>query len=265
MCKRWSSAYTAGCVLLLLFTCAGARAPAQQQTLHAGEYAQADIQYGATVYQAQCTQCHGPTGDQVSGVDLRSGRFRNAASDDDLRRIVTVGIPGTSMPGRQLDTAEVTGLIAYVRNMRDFNSSRVTLGDRARGQAVFEGTGRCTTCHRVNGKGSRVAPDLSDIGTSRAPSALQQSVIDPSSMMMPLNRPVRIVTKDGKTITGRRLNEDTYTIQLIDAQEHLLSLSKSDVRDYTILKTSSMPSYKDQLSPQELADLVAYLVTLKGK
>jgi quinoprotein glucose dehydrogenase len=149
--------------------------------------------------------------------------------------------------------------------MRDFNSSRVTLGDRARGQAVFEGTGRCTTCHRVNGKGSRVAPDLSDIGTSRAPSALQQSVIDPSTMMMPLNRPVRIVTKDGKTITGRRLNEDTYTIQLIDAQEHLLSLSKSDVRDYTILKTSSMPSYKDQLSPQELADLVAYLVTLKGK
>jgi cytochrome c oxidase cbb3-type subunit III len=84
-------------------------------------------------------------------------------------------------------------------------------------------------------------------------------------MMIPIDRPVRIVTKDGKTITGRRLNEDTYTIQLIDAQEHLLSLLKSDVREYTILKTSSMPSYKDQLNSQELADLVAYLVTLKGK
>jgi cytochrome c oxidase cbb3-type subunit III len=269
MGKRWSPAYTTGCALIRLSLFAlivgYPAASAQQQTLHAGEYAQADIQYGATVYEAQCTQCHGPNGDQVSGVELRSGRFRNAASDDDLRRIVTIGIPGTSMPGRRLDTAEATGLIAYIRNMRDFNSSSVTPGDRARGQAVFEGTGRCTTCHRVNGRGSRTAPDLSEIGTSRAASSLQQSIIDPSSMMVPINRPVRIVTKDGKTITGRRLNEDTYTIQLIDDQEHLLSLSKSDVREFTILKTSSMPSYKGQIGSQELADLVAYLVTLKGK
>src|SRR5229473_1116919 len=264
MGRRWPSAYAGGCAVLLLFA-AHARLLAQQQTAHAGEYAQADIQYGATVYTAQCTQCHGPNGDQVSGVDLRSGRFRNAATDDDLRRIVTVGIPGTSMPGRRLDTAEATGLIAYVRNMRDFNSSRVTLGDRNRGQALFDGKGQCATCHRADGKGSRVAPDLSDVGTSRAASSLQQSIIDPSSMMIPIDRPVRIVTKDGKTITGRRLNEDTYTIQLIDAQEHLLSLLKTDVREYTILKTSSMPSYKDRLNDQELADLVAYLVTLKGK
>ena len=265
MCKRWCPAHTTLCALLLVLMLVGARAGAQQQTLHAGEYAPADIQYGATVYTAQCTQCHGPNGDQVSGVDLRSGRFRNAATDDDLRRIVTVGIPGTSMPGRRLDAAEVTGIVAYVRNMRDFNSSSVTLGDRARGEALIEGRGQCATCHRANGKGSRVAPDLSDVGTSRAASSLQQSVIDPSSMMIPIDRPVRIVTKDGKTITGRRLNEDTYTIQLIDAQEHLLSLLKTDVREYTILKTSSMPSYKDRLNDQELADLVAYLVTLKGK
>jgi putative heme-binding domain-containing protein len=169
------------------------------------------------------------------------------------------------MPGRRLDAAEVTGIIAYVRNMRDFNSGSVTLGDRARGEALFQGKGECATCHRVNGKGSRVAPDLSDVGTSRAASSLQQSIVDPSSMMIPIDRPVRLVTKDGRTITGRRLNEDTYTIQLIDAQEHLLSLMKSDVREYTILKSSSMPSYKDRLNGQELADLVAYLVTLKGK
>jgi mono/diheme cytochrome c family protein len=157
MRNRWPSAYACGVALLWFI----ARPSAQQQTLHAGEYAQADIQYGATVYTAQCTQCHGPNGDQVSGVDLRSGRFRNAATDDDLRRIVAVGIPGTSMPGRRLDAAEVTGIIAYVRNMRDFNSSSVTLGDRARGQALFEGKGQCATCHRANGKGSRVAPATS--------------------------------------------------------------------------------------------------------
>jgi putative heme-binding domain-containing protein len=247
-------------VVLLILT--AALMFAQQ---HAGAYDPADIQYGSTVYASQCTNCHGPNGDQISGVDLRSGRFRNASSDDDLRRIVTIGIPGTSMPSRQLDTAQMTGLIAYLRNMRDFNTAAVKLGDPARGQALFEGKGRCISCHRVNGKGSHVAPDLSSVGSSRAPSAIQQSLLDPASMMMPINRPIRIVTKDGKTINGRRLNEDTYTVQLIDDQEHLLSLSKPELREYTILKTSPMPSYKGTLNDQELSDLVAWLVSLKGR
>ena len=235
------------------------------QPQHAGEYSPADIQAGAAVYASQCTNCHGPNGDQVSGVDLRSGRFRNAASDDDLRRIVTNGIAGTSMPGRRLDPPQMVSLIAYLRNMRDFKVGAVALGDPVLGQALYEGKGRCATCHRVNGKGSHAAPDLSDIGTSRTASVLQQTLIDPTSTMTPINRPTRIVTKDGKTINGRRLNEDTYTVQLIDDQEHLLSLQKTTLREYTVLDKSSMPSYKDSLNPQEISELVAYLASLKGK
>jgi len=251
-------------VLLLVCTSAFSLL-AQQQVLHAGEYAQADIQYGATVYASQCTTCHGPNGDQISGVDFKSGRFRNASSDDDLRRILTIGIPGTSMPAQQLDIAQMTGIIAFLRNMRDFNTTAVALGDPARGRGFFEGKGRCTTCHAVNGKGSHVAPDLTDIGSVRAPSILQQSLLDPSSVMMPIDRPIRVVTKDGKTIHGRRLNEDTYTVQLIDDQERLLSLSKSELREYTILKSSPMQSYKDVFNDQEMSDVLAYLVSLKGK
>jgi putative heme-binding domain-containing protein len=238
---------------------------AQQPAQHAGEYSPADIQAGAAVYASQCTNCHGPNGDQVSQVDLRSGRFRNAASDDDLRRIVTNGIPGTSMPGRRLDPPQMVSLIAYIRNMRDFKAAAVALGDPIRGQALYDGKGRCATCHRVNGKGSHAAPDLSDIGTSRTASVLEQTLIDPTSTMTPINRAIRIVTKDGKTINGRRLNEDTYTVQLIDDQEHLLSLAKTSVREYTVLDKSSMPSYKDTLSAQELSEVVGYLVSLKGK
>jgi putative heme-binding domain-containing protein len=248
-----------------LLTLSIAPAWAQQQTLHAGEYAQADIQYGATVYAAQCSTCHGPNGDSIAGVNLKSGRYRNASTDDELRRIVTVGIPGTSMPGRQLDTAQMTGIIAFLRNMRDFNTAAVALGDASRGRALFEGKGRCNTCHAVNGKGSRLAPDLSDIGTARAASTLQQALNDPSSVMLPINRPIHIVMKDGKTISGRRLNEDTYTVQLIDDHEQLLSLSKADLREYTILTKSSMPPAKNVLSDQETSDVVAYLVSLKGK
>jgi putative heme-binding domain-containing protein len=246
----------------------GAAIPAAQQpqtaAQHAGEYAQADIQAGSVVYALQCSQCHGPTGDQVGGIDLRTGRFRNnVTSDDDLRRLITNGIPGTSMPGRKLDPTQLTAVVAYIRNMRDFNTTIVALGDVARGRALFEDTG-CRNCHRVGATGSRIASDLSEIGSSRSPAAIQQSLLDPSSMMMPINRPVRLVTKDGRTINGRRLNEDTFTVQLMTDQEQLLSVEKSDLKEFRILTTSAMPSYKDKLGPQQLADVVAYLASLRG-
>lgn len=94
---------------------------------------------------------------------------------------------------------------------------------------------------------------------------VQQSLLDPSSTMMPINRPIRAVTRDGRTINGRRLNEDTFTVQIIDDQERLASLEKAQLREYTVLTTSAMPSYRDKLGRNELADLVAYLVSLKGR
>jgi putative heme-binding domain-containing protein len=116
----------------------------------------------------------------------------------------------------------------------------------------------------VNGKGPREAPDLSNIGALRTASLIEKTLVDPTAAMLPVNRPVRAVTRDGKIVIGRRLNEDTYTVQLIDDQDRLVSLDKSDLRAYEVLKTSSMPSYKGKLSSQELADIAAYLLTLKG-
>jgi cytochrome c oxidase cbb3-type subunit III len=137
-------------------------------------------------------------------------------------------------------------------------------GDVGRGKVIFEGKGRCATCHRVNGKGSRVAPDLSDAGVRGTAAALRRSLVDPTGSMKPINRSVRAVTKEGKTITGRRLNEDTHSVQLIDSQERLVSLEKANLREYEVIKTSPMPSYKDTLTSQELGDVVAYLLSLKG-
>jgi putative heme-binding domain-containing protein len=250
-------------LLCALLTTSLAGVAAAQQPEHAGSYSPADIQNGARIYGTQCAQCHGANGDQVGGVDLRTGKFRNAGSDDDLRRIVLNGIPGTSMPGRQLANPDVVAVIAYVRNMRDFNSKMVTLGDPARGQSVFESS--CQSCHRVNGKGSRVAPDLSEIGLTRSAASLQQALLAPSSVMFPINRPVRAVTKDGQAISGRRLNEDTFTVQIMDDKEQLVSLVKSDLRAYTILTESTMPSFDGKLTTAQLADVVSYLTSLKGK
>jgi cytochrome c oxidase cbb3-type subunit 3 len=227
-------------------------------------YAPADIRYGAQIYAAQCSACHGVNGTQIGGVDLGGGALRRASSDQDLRSVLANGIAGTAMPPFRFDPSEITAIVAYIRNMRNFDSHAGIAGDANRGRAWFEGAGGCTNCHRVNGKGPRLAPDLSEIGALRSADFLQRTLLDPNGMMLPMNRSVRGVTRDGKVINGRRLNEDTYSVQLIDDQEHLLSLEKANLREYTVLTTSTMPSYKDKLNAEEIADVIAYLLILKG-
>ena len=246
-------------VVLVLLGCAFAQAQ------HPGEYAPADVAYGSRLYDAQCTTCHGANGDGVGGVNLRSGKFRNAVTDQDLVRVVTNGIQGTGMLAFKLDPSELAGIVAYLRNMNAFDRGSVKVGDVTRGRAAFEGKGNCGTCHRVGTDGSGVGPDLSDVGAQRSASSLQRSLTDPTSQMMPINRPVRLVTRDGKTINGRRLNEDTYTVQLVDDQGKLASFVKADLREFTIVTVSPMPSFKDRLTEAELADVVAYLLSLKGR
>jgi putative heme-binding domain-containing protein len=169
------------------------------------------------------------------------------------------------MPPFKLDPADLTGLVAYLRNMNTIDRGSIKPGDAARGQVVFEGKGACPTCHRVNGKGSRKAPDLGDIGATRSAGYLQRMLLDPNGQMLPINRPVHIVTRDGKVIKGRRLNEDTYTVQIADEEGSLLSLAKPSLREFQISTKSLMPSYQGELTPEELSDLVSYLLTLKGQ
>jgi putative heme-binding domain-containing protein len=232
---------------------------------HAGQYSQADIERGMRIYGANCSPCHGADGNQVPTVSLRSGKFRHAVSDEDLGRVIAAGIPGTAMPPHKFDAPELTGIVGYIRSMGLDRSGDVAIGEAARGKAVFEGKGGCLSCHRVRGQGSRFAPDLSDVGAIRPPGKLERSLLDPTAAMLPMHRPVRAVTADGKAITGRRLNEDTYSVQLIDREERLVSLMKAELREYAVVKESPMPSYRDKLTAAERADVVAYLLSLKGR
>ena len=253
-------AVAVGVVVSLGFATAMAAA---QAPLHDTQYADADIAYGATLYGSKCVTCHGAQGDGIGGVNLRSGTFRNAVIDRDLERFIRAGSPA-GMPPFVLDSAEMAGIIAYLRNMNAFDAAAIKTGDVARGRALFTGKGACTGCHRAGGAGSVVGPDLSDVGATRSAGSLQRSLLDPASQMMPINRPVRLVKKDGAVVNGRRLNEDTYSLQIMDDSGNLRSFLKGDLRDYTISTASPMPSYRSTLSGDELADLLAYLLSLKG-
>src|SRR5262245_18463424 len=153
-----STVTVAGLGLLMLVV----RPAAQQQQApteqHAGGYSETDIQPGSIVYAAQCANWHGPNGGLVGDVNLASNRFKNATTDDDLKKIISNALPGTSMTGQPIPAPQLTELVAFIRNTRDFNSKPVAPGDTARGQVLFEGpAGGCLTCHRVAGKGSHIA------------------------------------------------------------------------------------------------------------
>jgi putative heme-binding domain-containing protein len=222
-----------------------------------------DIENGARLYRANCASCHGPDGDAIPGVDLRRGKFKRAVTDDDLYRIISEGIPGTPMTATSMFPSQVLATIAYLRSLAKAPATRAA-GDPTRGRALFAGKGGCVSCHRVSGSGGRLGPDLTDVGAVRTAAYLEASVLRPGESVLPPQRFVRAVTREGATITGRRLNEDTHTVQLIDTKERLLSLLKSELKEYEVLKTSAMPSFEGKFSRQELDDLVAYLASLKG-
>jgi putative heme-binding domain-containing protein len=135
--------------------------------------------------------------------------------------------------------------------------------DAARGKALLE-SNACFDCHRIGDRGSRLGPDLSDIGSRRTAERLQAALIAPDAEVLPENRFVRFVTKDGATITGKLLNQDTISVQLINPKEELKSYLRSGIREYTIVDKGLMPSVEGKLTDQQVGDIVAYLSSLKG-
>jgi putative heme-binding domain-containing protein len=116
----------------------------------------------------------------------------------------------------------------------------------------------------VNGSGARTGPDLSDIGTMRNSADIERAIVEPDFSVVPSNRYVRLVTRDGATITGRLLNQDMFTVQMIDSKEQLRSLARADLKEFAFVDKSPMPSFRGKLSDKEIADLVSYLVSLQG-
>lgn len=139
-------------------------------------------------------------------------------------------------------------------------------GDAGRGKALFEGKGDCLSCHRVKVTGSRSGPDLTSIGRERRATRayLERALVDPDADVAAANRGVRVtLKKDGSVVTGRLENQDIFTLQMVDNRGSLKSFLKSELSDVTIVSKDLMPSYKDKLSPQEIADVVSYLSSLK--
>ncbi|HEY8520012.1 MAG TPA: c-type cytochrome [Gammaproteobacteria bacterium] len=244
-------------IVLLAAGFAAAPAAAQHQTAF-------DLEDGRRAYQASCANCHGPDGNLIAGIDFGRGVLRRPFTDEELADVILEGLPDTPMPPTPgMSREQALRIVEYLRSMP---AGRVTAadGDPARGRRVFEGKGRCLDCHRVNGHGSRVGPDLSRIGRLRGAADLERSLLEPQAEVQPDARFVTVTPRRGEPVKGRLLNHDTYTVQLIDTEERLRSFRKADLRAFEFVE-SPMPSARVELMPEEIADVVAYLLSLRGE
>lgn len=234
---------------------------AQQDEVRNPRTSTADVAEGEKTFRSHCSPCHGLKGEGGRGPNLAAGVFYHGSTDADLLRNISNGIDGTEMPGLFYSPDRVWQVIAYIRSLnaapQEFSAATV-----AAGEALFNGNA-CSNCHRVNGVGGRMGPDLSLIGKTRSIDHLRQSILDPNADVRQRYCVVTITDGAGKTVDGFLMNEDTYTIQFIDFAGRLYSVEKRGLKSFKIERASKMPSYKGKLSDDEVSTLVTYLSSLR--
>lgn len=223
---------------------------------------EADVEAGARVFRRSCSLCHGAEGTGGDGPDLTRGVFRHGSSDAALFRNILTGIPNTGMGGIYQPDKSIWQVVSYVRSLRRGGEEEVP-GDPRRGRMLYASRGSCSDCHRLNGSGGRIGPDLSDLGWRRAPVHIRASIVDPSDEMAADYRTVEVRTRDGGIVRGVLRNEDRYSIQLLDEFENLRSFQKTDLSAIDKPDESLMPPLSSFFRGRDLDDLVAYLYSLR--
>jgi putative heme-binding domain-containing protein len=218
---------------------------------------------GKRLFESQCGSCHGPLGNGGKGANLAQPQLRRATDDEALLNIVRRGIPGTEMPGSFLTPSQVSSIAAYVKSLGRLEPEDIP-GDASRGEEVYAALD-CVVCHTLGGRGGIIGPVLDDIGARRSGAHLREALIEPEAYMPSGFLQLRVVTRDGRTLDGIRVNEDAFSIQFRDLAGGLHSFWKDELD--TLDKQwqrSPMVSYETRLTPGQTDDLVAYLVSLRG-
>ena len=196
---------------------------------------------------------------------LTRPRLRRAPDDATLVKILTDGIRGTEMPSglNTMSEEEIRQTAAYVRSLGKIVMKPVP-GDPAHGASLYQSKGNCATCHSLHGEGGVAGPDLTDIGERRSADYLRESLVNPEADLPENYLLVTVAAKDGRSVTGVRVNEDSFSIQIRDAEGRSYSFWKSELTSIDKQRgKSGMPSFKSRFTASELTDLVAYLVSLK--
>lgn len=226
--------------------------------------AKLNLEVGKAIFRSNCAFCHGLTGTGGRGPNLAAGRFANGQADDTLKNIIRNGVPGTTMPSfESMEKDELDNLVLYIHELGSSGArSEPVAGNAKLGREVYLRNG-CSGCHRIGEEGSIYGPDLSRVGVGRPTAYIRESIVDPSKDIPEEYQGVTVVLPDGARVSGVRINEDTFTVQLRDAGQRFRMFDKSRLKEVIHETKSLMPAYTS-LSKEDLTNLLAYLDTLRG-
>ena len=254
-----------GCsgLLILLSLAATARAQDRNPLLNDPKAAEE----GKSHFRINCSICHGlGARGGGRGPDLTQARKKHGNSDAELFRTIHDGVAGTDMPaamgsvGVEMKDQEIWQVITYLRTIEV--KTPPPAGDPARGKALFYGDAACSKCHMVDGKGGRLGPDLTGVVSSRSLESIVESTRDPSRQLADGYQTVTVVTADGRKARGFLMNEDRFSVQMMDTSERILLLERDKLRSFKKSSVSLMPPYDTTLlSDKDLQDIVGYLLT----
>jgi cytochrome c oxidase cbb3-type subunit 3 len=239
---------------------------------------------GEFEFRANCAFCHGlGARGGGRGPDLTRAQKKHGNSDADLFRTINEGVPGTAMPpngatqqGVGMTEEEIWQVISYIRSVQ-VKTSAAPSGNAAHGKALFAGSAACAACHMIEGKGGRLGPDLTATGSARSVAYIVDSIRDPSrrlaqgitEAMKEFSQEyesVTVVDDRGQKFQGVVLNEDNFTLQMLDTREQLHLFEKDKLRSLDKSRESLMPKYDEKTLPEkDLQDIVAYLLSLGSK
>ena len=279
--QGWAAALFT-CTLMLMVGVFTASLKAHDKNPLAGDPKAAKL--GESQFRANCAFCHGlGARGGGRGPDLTRAQKRHGNADADLFRTINEGVPGTAMPpngatqqGVGMTAEEIWQVISYIRSVQ-VKAPAQPAGNAAHGKELFYGSAACFTCHMIQGKGGRLGPDLSTTGSARSTDYLVESVRNPSrrlaqgisEAMKEFSQEyetVTVVTTDGTKFMGVVLNEDHFTLQMMDTREQLRLFEKGKLRSYEKSRESLMPAYDQKgLSDKVLQDILAYLLEVSAQ
>jgi cytochrome c oxidase cbb3-type subunit III len=266
--------------LIVIMALSGANAADRNPLAGSAKAAKA----GEYQFRINCALCHGLGAHGGGrGPDLTRAVRKHTHNDAEMFQVISNGIPGTAMPangtngqGVGMTDTEIWQIITYIRSLEVKAPAKAT-GNAGHGKELFYGDANCSLCHMIEGKGGRLGPELTAVGESRTRAAIIDSVRNPSRRLawglteatkeFPQEyESVTVVTADGKELKGVTLNEDNFTVQIMDTSEQIHLLEKDKLKSFQKSRQSAMPVYGvDLLSDKDLDDIVAYLTSVGAK
>jgi putative heme-binding domain-containing protein len=217
------------------------------------------IEAGRTLFANGCAACHGADARGGRGPNLRERVFWHPVDDETLFKAIQKGISG-GMPPANLPEDQAWQVVAYVRSLTAPAFENNAPGDPQAGADLFWGKAACGGCHRIQGRGGSLGPDLSNIGAMRALPQLRDAILDPDAEISPGYDSVALSLKNGKTLRGVARNRTNYSLQFQDADGNLRLLSMNDVSKISLTKGSLMPKdYGKKFGGGDIDNIVAFL------